>query len=178
MPRGYQPIPESGPPAQDKTPLSDLLESVRGLQGEGISRSTVTPGKVSGGGGGAPRSSGGKGAFRGGGGYAGTEGLAKSTPTFGLNVSSEKRSRKFTSSGGVSDHWEGSRRAYAQDLSGSKAQMDRAWREHERHFGRKLKYNAINNFVIRTRRGNKVRVQLIYGPKVGHGDHIHRGFRR
>jgi len=112
-----------------------------------------------------------------GGGYAGTEGLIRSIPTFGLAVTSEKRARVYTDSGKVSDHYIGNRQAFARDLAGTKAQMDRAFAELSRFFGRKLRYNTINVFSI-TRGGRVYRIQVIYGPAVGHGDHIHVGARR
>lgn len=122
-------------------------------------------------------SSSGSQALQAGGGYAGTEMIVKSVPTFGLRVSSEKRARRWTSSGNVSDHWVGARNAYARDLAGSKAQMDRAFRKLGEFFGVKLRYNAINNFTI-TVGGARYRVQIIYGPAVEHGDHIHIGVKR
>jgi Transglycosylase SLT domain len=47
LPSGYQAV-ESGPPPPERAPMSDLLASIAGLEGGGIGRSTVTPGRVSG----------------------------------------------------------------------------------------------------------------------------------
>jgi hypothetical protein len=108
---------------------------------------------------------------RAGGGYGGTEGVVRGLASpLGLPVTSAKRPTKLTASGNISDHWEGNKNAYAEDLGGSKAQMDRAFRRLNKRLGGRLKYNTINNLTI-----DGVRVQIIYGPKVGHGDHIHIG---
>lgn len=53
LPKGYQAV-ESGPPPPEKTPLSELLDSVRGMTNDVPQPATVTPGSVSGGGG-APK---------------------------------------------------------------------------------------------------------------------------
>jgi hypothetical protein len=96
----------------------------------------------------------------------------------GLHVSSEKRERKSTKSGGVSDHWVGSKNAYAYDLGGSVAQMDAAAVKLARQLGLKgykkgqpLEWTGI--------RGNH-RVQVLYRTNTGgnHFDHIHLGVRR
>jgi hypothetical protein len=51
MPKGYQDI-SSGPPPAEKTPLSELLKTVDTIQGGSVPHATVTPGSVSGLGGG------------------------------------------------------------------------------------------------------------------------------
>src|SRR5690606_22810791 len=55
------------------------------------------------------------------GGWGGSEGpardMAKIAARHGLKISSSKRDRRGTASGGVSDHWSGKRNAYAVDLA-------------------------------------------------------------
>lgn len=103
--------------------------------------------------------------------------IATRAQNFGLKVSSEKRDRKNTASGGVSDHWSGSKNAYAYDLSGSSAQMDRAAQHLLSLF--RVQWNGKDAIVKNFRLG-EFRVQILYRTNVGgnHFDHIHIGVRR
>jgi hypothetical protein len=93
-----------------------------------------------------------------------------------LRVTSEKRETQRTASGGVSDHWVGSRSAYAYDLAGSVEQMDRAARALMRALG--VSWDGGPIVFNRTRFG--YRLQILYRTNVGgnHFDHIHIGVRR
>jgi hypothetical protein len=112
-----------------------------------------------------------------GGGWGGS---AKVAETFagwsGLTVTSRKR--PYNTGSSVSDHFVGSRQAYAVDLGGSVAQMNRAFGLLAKRFGRRLTYNGYTNFTIRAKGGALFRVQVIYGPAVDHADHIHVGVKR
>lgn len=113
-----------------------------------------------------------------GGGWSGSANIVRGLGSgLGLGVSSAKRARKNTATGGVSDHFEGNKGAFAWDLSGDKAKMDRAFAQLRRKTGKPLKYNAYNNFNVKSG-GATYRVQVIYGPDVKHGDHIHIGVSR
>lgn len=94
----------------------------------------------------------------------------------GLKVTSEKRDRKNTASGGVSDHWVGSKNAYAYDMSGSVSDMDKAARMLLLAFG--IRWNG-GSIVKNIQRG-PYRIQILYRTDVGgnHYDHIHIGVRR
>jgi hypothetical protein len=93
-----------------------------------------------------------------------------------LTATSEKRSTKNTASGGVSDHWEGSTNAYAYDLSGSVANMDKAAKALMRQFG----INWDGGEIVKNIYRNGYRIQILYRTHVGgnHYDHIHIGVRR
>ena len=74
--------------------------------------------------------------FKPGGGWGGSKGVAQGfrdlAASLGLGVMSEKRDRRSTASGGVSDHWTGSKNSYAFDLSNGSnptPEMDTAARE-------------------------------------------------
>lgn len=118
---------------------------------------------------------------RGGGGWGGsytpaTE-LAKLGESMGLSVTSEKRDRKMTASGNPSDHWAGSKNAYAYDLGGSPQQMDAAAKRLAAQLG--VKYNGRDELVL-TKTVNGLRYQILYRTHVGgdHFTHIHVGVRR
>lgn len=95
----------------------------------------------------------------------------------GLAVSSTKRDTKNTASGGVSDHWVGSTNAYAYDLSGTVAQMDRGARAVMTALG--INWDGSSS-IVENRSGFGYRVQVLYRTNVGgnHFDHIHLGVRK
>lgn len=99
---------------------------------------------------------------------------------YGLKAVSEKRDRKATASGGVSDHWVGSKTSYAYDLSNGSApteEMDKAAIEIAARLG--VKYTAKGPLVL-TKTVNGYRVQVLYRTNVGgnHFNHIHVGVRK
>lgn len=96
-----------------------------------------------------------------------------------LKVVSEKRDRKSTASGGVSDHWTGSKNAYAWDLSDGShptKNMDRKAAQILGSLGIKYKGGP----VVVTKTVGNYRVQVLYRTNVGgnHHNHIHVGVRR
>jgi hypothetical protein len=100
----------------------------------------------------------------------------------GLTVTSAKRERKYTKSGGVSDHYVGNRNAYANDLSfGSSspnAKGDAAASKIVAALGGPAnwgKRGGVFNTTI-----NGIRFQVLYRTNVGgnHYNHIHVGARR
>jgi hypothetical protein len=110
--------------------------------------------------------------------YAGT--FAEVGFAHGLKAVSEKRDRKATASGGVSDHWTGSKNSYAYDLSNGSAptkEMDAAAIEIAARLG--MRYDAKRPLVL-TRTINGYRVQVLYRTNVGgnHFNHIHVGVRK
>lgn len=99
---------------------------------------------------------------------------------FGLKVISAKRDTKHTASGGVSDHWVGSKNAYAFDLSNGSApttEMDSAAREIMGALG--VPYDGKSE-LVKNVNVNGYRVQVIYRSNVGgnHYNHIHVGVRK
>lgn len=100
----------------------------------------------------------------------------------GLVVSSEKRSRRNTASGGVSDHWTGSTRSFARDLAWGGSMPTptsdvAASRIVEALGGPKNWGKTGGNFVTTI---NGIRYQVIYRSNIGgnHWNHIHLGARR
>jgi hypothetical protein len=115
-----------------------------------------------------------------GGAYNPATALANLGKAHGLSAVSEKRDRQSTKSGGVSDHWVGSKDAYAYDLSNGKrptAEMDRAAIKIARRLG--VKYSGKGPLVL-TKTVGGYRYQVLYRTQVGgnHNDHIHVGVRR
>jgi hypothetical protein len=109
-------------------------------------------------------------------------GLAPFAFQNGLKVSSHKRDRQMTASGGVSDHYKGNANAYAFDFGWGGAsptpQADRAASAMVASLGGPKNWGRTGgNFVI-TRGG--FRYQIIYRSNVGgnHYNHIHLGVRR
>lgn len=90
----------------------------------------------------------------------------------GATPSSQKRSRRLTASGGVSDHWQGSTTSYATDLPTSGAAGDALFRKIEAALGVKLKMGQWNNVNI-----GGYRYQIGWRTS-GHFDHIHVGVKR
>jgi hypothetical protein len=101
---------------------------------------------------------------------------------YGLSVSSEKRNRQSTASGGVSDHWSGSKDSYAYDLAwGSDqpvAKADQAASEIVRRLGGPKDWGKRGGNFVKTVNG--IRWQVIYRSNVGgnHYNHIHVGAKR
>lgn len=117
-----------------------------------------------------------------GGPWAGTQRVARSLAALGRRhgcvPTSEKRPRKYTDSGGISDHWVGSRTSYAVDLDSATCSMtypggdaDRVAREIAAALGSATHTGTVN--VVR----GAFRFQLIWQDD-GHYDHVHIGVRR
>lgn len=111
-----------------------------------------------------------------GGSYQPAMALASVGEAHGLVPTSEKRSTKMTASGNQSDHWTGSKNAYAVDLGGSVTEMDAAAKDLAQHLGISYKGGALVATVTR----NGLRYQLLYRTNVGgnHFNHIHVGVKR
>lgn len=117
-----------------------------------------------------------------GGGWGGSKNLAHSMAAIGLknglHVISEKRDRKSTASGGVSDHWTGSKTSYAYDISNGTSptpQMDRTAAQ----IAARLGVKNWKGGVLNVNRGG-YRYQLLYRTNVGgnHYNHVHVGVRK
>jgi hypothetical protein len=95
----------------------------------------------------------------------------------GLAVTSTKRDTQHTASGGVSDHWVGSKTAYAYDLSGTVARMDKAAAALMAVLG--IPWDGRSAIVQNVTRFG-YRLQILYRTHVGgnHFDHIHLGVRK
>jgi len=115
-----------------------------------------------------------------GGGWQGTYGPATSVAhlaeRYGLTPTSEKRDTKMTASGNPSDHWVGSKNAYAYDLGGAVPKMDKAARVITQHLGIPYTGGELVANVVR----NGLRYQVLYRTNTGgnHFDHIHVGVKR
>lgn len=119
---------------------------------------------------------------RAGGGWAGSHNLALAMAAIGkrngLSIASEKRARRNTTSGNMSDHYEGNKSAYAFDLSNGSAptpQMDATAAQIAASLG-------VKNWkggVLNVNRGG-YRYQLLYRTRVGgnHFNHVHVGVRK
>lgn len=93
----------------------------------------------------------------------------------GLPVSSQKRSRQLTASGGVSDHWTGSTTSYAVDLATSGSAGDRAYVRTMNALGldpRRYPSGRWHNVNI-----GGYRYQIGWRTP-GHFDHIHVGVKK
>jgi len=93
----------------------------------------------------------------------------------GLPVTSQKRSRQRTASGGVSDHWQGSTTSYAVDLGTSGAAGDAA-------FLRTIRALGLNPSQYPSGRWHNVNIggyrYQIGWRTPGHFDHIHVGVKK
>ena len=111
-----------------------------------------------------------------GGNWGGSMPLALSlAKAVGLPVSSQKRSRQRTASGGVSDHWVGSTSSYAVDLATSGAAGDRAYVRTMNALGldsRRYPSGRWHNVNI-----GGYRYQIGWRTP-GHYDHIHVGVKK
>lgn len=98
------------------------------------------------------------------------------TDGIGLQVTSTKRSTQSTSSGGVSDHWQGCKECYAKDMSGTVGAMDRA----ARMIMSRLNAQYSGGAIVHTTVKSGFRIQVLYKTMVGgnHFDHIHVGIRK
>jgi len=109
-----------------------------------------------------------------GGGWAGTKAPALEIAKIsGLPITSQKRDRQMTASGGVSDHWTGSTSSYAVDLGTSGAEGDAAFRKIMTALGQpNLKAGQWHNLNI-----GGFRYQIGWRTP-GHFDHIHVGVKK
>jgi len=119
------------------------------------------------------------------GGWNGTQGPVQDlvkTLGPGFSVSSAKRDRKNTASGGVSDHWTGNPNAYANDIvwgsSTPTAASDAAASKLVQALGGPANWGSHGGVFNKTING--IRYQIIYRSNVGgnHFNHIHFGARR
>lgn len=121
------------------------------------------------------------------GGWGGTqgalEGLVKPViDRHGLVVTSSKRDRRNTASGGVSDHWSGSTNSYAWDVGWNGSMptpaADRAASNIVRALGGPKNWGLRGGNFTTTRNG--IRWQVLYRTNIGgnHYNHIHIGARR
>lgn len=116
-----------------------------------------------------------------GGNWAGSMPLAlQLAKAVGLPITSQKRSRQRTASGGISDHWVGSTSSYAVDLGTSGAQGDAKWKAMMQYLARR--YNKPD---IRSTTPGAWRNMTLGGYRYnmgwevpGHYDHIHAGIER
>jgi hypothetical protein len=120
--------------------------------------------------------------FAPGGGWGGSYALATTLADIGkglgLKAVSEKRATKMTASGGVSDHWTGSKTSYAYDMSNGSAptpQMDKFATQAAAALG-------VPNWhggVLNVDKGG-YRYQILYRTHVGgnHFNHVHVGVRK
>lgn len=99
----------------------------------------------------------------------------------GIDPSSQKRSRKYTATGGISDHWTGSTNSYAVDLPTAGAAGDREYRQLMSYLERLQPGNqgiarapsgSWQNFNIGGYRYN------VGWRTPGHFDHVHAGVER
>jgi hypothetical protein len=113
-----------------------------------------------------------------GGSYDVARGFADLAQGLGLKSTSEKRQRQATSTGGVSDHWVGSKNSYAFDLSNGvrTKQMDQAASQIAARLG--VHWNG--GPLELTKVVNGYRIQVLYRTQLGgdHNNHIHVGVER
>ncbi len=119
------------------------------------------------------------------GGWNGTQGPVQDlvkTLGPGFSVTSAKRDRKNTLSGGVSDHWSGNKNAYANDIgwgsSTPTAASDAAASKLVQSLGGPADWGKNGGVFNKTING--IRYQIIYRSNVGgnHFNHIHFGAKR
>jgi hypothetical protein len=99
----------------------------------------------------------------------------------GIGISSEKRSRKGTATGGISDHWIGNRKAWADDYDTpgeDSPTLFRLGRKVAKAYGVKFVPNSYaSGGTIKV--GHRMyRIQILGGSGVDHGDHLHVGIMR
>ncbi len=97
---------------------------------------------------------------------------------YGCVPTSEKRERKYTDSGGISDHWVGSTDAYAVDIDSAGCTMTYPGGEADltaRAIAAALDLPAHTGIVNAVR--GRYRFQLLW-QAAGHYDHVHIGVRR
>lgn len=94
----------------------------------------------------------------------------------GLPISSQKRSRQHTASGGVSDHWIGSRTSYAVDLATTPATGgDAAYARVLAALGTNPMQHPAGRWHNIVRGGYRYQIGW---RTAGHFDHIHVGVKR
>lgn len=122
-----------------------------------------------------------------GGGWGGSLALANTMKGIGaangLKVMSAKRERMHTSSGGVSDHWTGSKSSYAYDLSNGSnptPQMDATALQIANALGAGAQWRKQGSAGVLNVTKGGYRYQMLYRTKVGgnHFNHVHIGVRR
>jgi len=108
--------------------------------------------------------------------YAPATSLANLAERYGLSVTSQKRDTRLSASGLPSDHWVGSKNAYAYDVGGSVPEMDKAALALTHRLG--IPYSGGS--LVATKILNGLRYQLLYRTDVGgdHYSHIHIGVKR
>jgi hypothetical protein len=119
-----------------------------------------------------------------GGGWAGShdvvKGFAQIATGLGLQSTSEKRDRKYTTSGNTSDHYSGNKTAYAEDLSNGYAtpEMDNAAEKIAAALG--VRWNPTMGALEISKIVDGYRIQVLYRTHVGgdHFTHIHVGAKR
>jgi hypothetical protein len=97
---------------------------------------------------------------------------------YGCIATSEKRPRKYTASGNISDHWVGARRSYAVDIDSGSCTMGYPGGEADRT-ARAIAAAAglpRHTGTVSTTRGS-YRIQLLWQTG-GHYDHVHVGVQR
>lgn len=119
------------------------------------------------------------GALRAGGGWGGSRGVATGAyqvaKEFGATIVSEKRDTKNTASGGVSDHWTGSKGSWATDIGATGAKGDKIAQGIAAKYGMSWKPGSWASKTISVN-GKKYRLQL--GWRVpDHFDHVHFGVK-
>lgn len=175
VPEGAPMLDAATTPTVDQHPdYQGALEKLSSLQGGGLPDLSTLLRKA---GGGAPSPGVNLSPH---GGWAGTKGAVSAVRKLAsdLTVSSAKRDRMSTSTGGVSDHWTGSKSSFANDLSGSQAQMDRDAVRIARALG--VKGYRKGQPLVKTFKRDGIRWQLLYRTHIGgdHFNHIHVGARR
>jgi lysophospholipase L1-like esterase len=186
MPKGHRSVEGGGMVAPPDESFDEALRAVAGLEGAAPPRSTVEPGTVAGGREGAAGGGSGGGQLRSAkDGWYGTktaiEPAREIAADMGIGVLSEKRERKFTSTGNVSDHWEGNKLAYALDLDApgiDSADGFKLARRVAKAYGVKFVPNSYASGGTVRIDGRTFRVQILYGSGVDHGDHVHVGLER
>jgi hypothetical protein len=117
------------------------------------------------------------GKVHGGGGWGGSKGIAYAA-TQDLPRGSQKRATQNTASGGVSDHWVGSKDSYAIDVPA----VGKTGSEYARTMAKRLGIKdwspgTYTVHVIKAAGGKQYRVQLLWQVE-GHYDHVHIGVKR
>jgi Transglycosylase SLT domain len=118
-----------------------------------------------------------------GGGWDGSKnvvkGFARIAVSHGLQSTSEKRDRQYTTTGNTSDHYAGNKNAYAEDLSNGHAtpQMDKAAIQIAAALG--VRYDGKGPLEI-SKIVDGYRIQVLYRTHTGgdHFTHIHVGAKR
>lgn len=94
----------------------------------------------------------------------------------GLNAGSTKRGYDTVPGPGVSDHFTGSRHAYAVDYPTFRGEHAARALAHAMGHG-SWRPNSYDSFTV-TVDGQRFRVQILWGARIAHGDHVHVGVRR